>query len=157
MHTHVHIHVFRCTCMQVHMKMCVCVCAHVCAPTHAHVYTPDNNLGVTLKNITNSSLKQNLSLVWSSPIRLEWLASEPQGTTCVCPQPLRLQAWATTPWWGFLCKDLGIKLGFLHWKTKVLYHPCPQPSIWDQPASVSHMLGLKACVTTHFYLNIFFY
>lgn len=69
-----------------HMYMCAC--SHV----YAHVCRSQGKPQVWPLRHYYSLLKQGLSVVWSTPNRLGWLAKEPQGSTY-----LRLQHW-TIAW-----------------------------------------------------------
>lgn len=58
-------------CACVFMFMCLCVC----------VWT---TLGIISQVLSTCVVRQGLSLAWSRPSRLGWLASDFQGSICLC-------------------------------------------------------------------------
>lgn len=80
-----------CACVYVHMGMC----RHVCMCLHMYVEARCQPCCL----LTPSTSWDNLSLSWSSPNRLDWLASEPQGfspTPISASLALGLQVCATS-------------------------------------------------------------
>lgn len=63
------------------MHACLCVCVLTC--TYTCLWRPKESLGCHPQVCHRPTVRLGLSLDLNSPIRLERLASEPQGVSCL--------------------------------------------------------------------------
>lgn len=63
------------------------ICVHV---------TPEYNLCVICQELSMLFFETGLSMAWNFPVRLGYLAGEPQGVTCLCLPGLVYQVFTIT-------------------------------------------------------------
>lgn len=110
--------------------MRVCKCVHVGALVCICMQRPAVRLRCHpfLRSHLLCLLRQGLSLVRDSLVRLGWLASKPQGPTCLCSPTLRLQAYSTMPEFFYVGSGDG---------TRVL--------VWQSPYWLGYLPNPKNC------------
>lgn len=81
--------------------------------TGVHMYTSSEDNSVSVSGMCPPPLRQGLSLTWSPPIRLVWLAREDQGSSCLylSPTPQSWEFHMRHCAWPFLSKCWRSNLG----------------------------------------------
>lgn len=82
----VHVCVGACTCVHIYVSMHECVC----------MWRPEINIRC-LRCCICCFLTQSLTGIWSSMIKLGWVASECHGSSCLCLPSTAVTMYATTP------------------------------------------------------------